>query len=162
MDVLKFKLHEPASRNGVILDGFPRTIPQLDAYLKIAPIHLAFNIHMKFDILVSKMLGRRLCSECGVSWNICHIDEGEYQMEPLLPTDPDCKDCPTKYWSKRADDTTETITQRMLAYAKHTEPLLNRFKDMGVLLSFEPKKGVKDYPKMYQLIKPILDKASAF
>ena len=83
------------SKDGYILDGFPRTIDQakyLDKYIKesdnklISPI----NIILDKEIAIRKLLGRRNCKTCGESFNIAHIVEGMYDMPAILPNKEKC------------------------------------------------------------------------
>jgi len=71
--IIEEKVKEPASKQGVILDGFPRTVSQLEKYDKKFPTHLVVNITLKDDILLEKLLGRRTCDGCGKGYNICNI-----------------------------------------------------------------------------------------
>lgn len=71
--IIKEKVKEPESAKGVILDGFPRTKGQLEAYLKLFPCHFVLNITLANDILLEKLMGRRTCIGCGQGFNICNI-----------------------------------------------------------------------------------------
>jgi adenylate kinase len=71
--IIKEKLKEPESKNGVILDGFPRTKGQLSKYDELLPTHLVVNLTLRDDILLEKLMGRRSCSKCSGSFNICDI-----------------------------------------------------------------------------------------
>jgi len=156
LNILAEKLKEPASQNGVILDGFPRTLSQLAKYDELFPVDCVVNIELRSDILLEKLLGRRTCIGCGNSYNICNIHKDGYEMEPLLPKKEDvCDKCGGKLVI-RDDDTEKVITSRMVEYDAKTLPLLNEYKKKGVLMDFEVKKGVKDYPKLLSQIKPKL------
>jgi len=68
--------------------------------------------------LLTKILGRRLCSKCGGNFNIADIFEHGYEMPALLPKDPKCnkgENC-VEHWKQRADDNVDTITNRMFEY----------------------------------------------
>ena len=62
------------SNKRVILDGFPRTLPQLDILHKEITINAVLNITLRKDILFDKLLGRRVCSGCGAGYNVCDIN----------------------------------------------------------------------------------------
>mgnify|MGYP001810863811 CR=1 FL=1 len=95
MNILKEKVKEPESAKGVILDGVPRTLHQLDLYDKILPTHVVVNVTLRNDILLEKLSAyniinnknnsRRTCIGCGNSYNICDINRDGYVMEPLNP-----------------------------------------------------------------------------
>ena len=153
LNILKEKLKEPASANGVILDGFPRTIPQLEKYEKIGfPTHLVINIWLNFDVLLEKLLARRVCEKCGTNYNICNINRDGYVMEPLLPKSDGICDKDGGKLIIRSDDNKDVISKRMLEYEEKTVPLLSFYKNKKLTLDFEAKKGVKDYPRMLELV----------
>jgi adenylate kinase len=71
--IIQEKVKEPESAKGVILDGFPRTKGQFEAYLKLFPVHGVLNITLRDDVLLEKLMGRRTCVNCGTGFNICNI-----------------------------------------------------------------------------------------
>jgi len=151
--IIEEKVKEPASSKGVILDGFPRTVSQLEKYEKKFPTDLVVNITLKDDILLEKLLGRRTCDGCGKGYNICDINRDGYQMDPLLPKKEGvCDKCGGKLVI-RGDDTKDVITNRMKEYEAKTLPLLKIYQKHGNLINFEAKKGVKDYPRLKALIE---------
>lgn len=79
-------------------------------------------------------------------------------MDPLLPSKPECKTGCMNKLQTREDDKKEVIEVRMKEYADKTEPLLKEFEKKGVLLNFEIKKGVKDYPELKKQIDAKLSK----
>lgn len=80
-------------------------------------------------------------------------------MDPLLPKKGACDGCSdVKKLQMRDDDKKEVIEVRMKEYAEKTEPLLKEFEKKGVLMNFEVKKGVKDYPELKKKITERLDK----
>lgn len=80
-------------------------------------------------------------------------------MDPLLPKKGACDGCSdVSKLTMREDDKKEVIAARMAEYAQKTEPLLKEFQKKGVLMNFEVKKGVKDYPELKKQITERLDK----
>ena len=153
INIIEEKVKEQASKEGVILDGFPRTVSQLEKYDKKFPTHLVVNISLKDDILLEKLLGRRTCDGCGKGYNICSIHRDGYEMDPLLPKqEGKCDKCGGKLVI-RSDDTKEVIQLRMKEYEAKTLPLLEIYQKRGRLIDFEAKRGVKDYPRLLDLIK---------
>ncbi len=71
---------------GIIFDGIPRTLNQAKLLDSLVNIDLVINFEMKQDIIAQKLMGRRVCADCGQTWNVCHIDEDGYFMKPLLPS----------------------------------------------------------------------------
>lgn len=68
------ELSKPKYDHGYILDGFPRNIDQAKALQHQSKIDLAIHFNLPDDVLIGKLLGRRMCSNCGHGYNVCNID----------------------------------------------------------------------------------------
>uniref|UniRef100_A0A0G4FBJ1 Adenylate kinase active site lid domain-containing protein n=1 Tax=Chromera velia CCMP2878 TaxID=1169474 RepID=A0A0G4FBJ1_9ALVE len=153
--IAKKRLSQPDVKDGYILDGFPRTVPQAealqDADASLRPT-LCVNICLPEKYLIMKLAGRRVCSVCNDSFNVADIREGEYDMPPLLPSN--CKQCEGtgKHLEQRADDTEEVVKNRLQTYLDETAPLIGFYSKMGLLLDFDVKKGVADLPDFMKSI----------
>ncbi len=117
-----------------ILDGFPRTVNQAKELLKLTKIDAIIKLNIHEEILVEKMLGRRICSnpKCDGNYNIANIHkvvEGiEYYLPALLPkNDMICDKCGSPL-IQRDDDKEEIIRQRIKVYEEQTKPVLEFFK----------------------------------
>jgi len=117
-----------------ILDGFPRTVNQAKELLKLTKIDAIIKLNIHEEILVEKMLGRRICSnpKCDGNYNIANIHkvvEGiEYYLPALLPkNDMICDKCGSPL-IQRDDDKEEIIRQRIKIYEEQTKPVLEFFK----------------------------------
>jgi adenylate kinase len=153
------RLQEKDCEKGYLLDGFPRNLTQAEILHKIEPLRLVVNITLKQEYLERKILGRRVCPCCNKNFNVAHISDGEYQMPPLLPKhgNPEKCDCDRQCTlEKRADDTPETVRQRLIVYEKETAPLIGYYSKLGSLLNFDVKKGLDDLPKLEVAIKKFL------
>lgn len=107
-------MKEPASQKGVIFDGFPRTMTQLEKYEKKYKTDLVVNIFLNYSVLLEKLMGRRTCVDCGASYNLCNIQRDGYNMTPLLTKKEGiCDVCGGKLII-RPDDTESVITKRVL------------------------------------------------
>jgi adenylate kinase len=73
--LVKNKLSSSEFENGVILDGFPRNLNQAIEFESISHIDLVINTTLDNDILIQKLLGRRVCGNCGKNYNICSINQ---------------------------------------------------------------------------------------
>lgn len=139
--------------NGVLFDGFPRNLRQLDLFAERFDTEFSFvvNCLLNEDILVEKLAGRRVCDGCGANYNLCSINKDGYFMKPLLPKHgPNC-DCCGGHLAQREDDKESTIRHRLAVYKQETEPLLERFDALGIrIMNFEPKRGIDDYPLLYK------------
>lgn len=158
INIIKEKLKEEKSKLGVIFDGFPRTVSQLQKYEQNLPTHLVINIVLNESILMEKALGRRTCVGCGKSYNICSIHRDGYEMDPLNPKVANtCDKCKDKLII-REDDTEPIIKKRLIEYQEKTAPLLEVYKKRNIVFEFEPKRGVKDYDSFLSLLKPHIEK----
>ena len=122
--IVKDRLQEDDCKNGFILDGFPRTIPQAEALDEMgANIDVVVDIEVKDEVIVNRLSGRRVCEKCG----------RPYHIESLKPkVDGVCDDC-NGALVQRKDDSIETVKNRLDIYHKETEPLVNYYKAQGKL-----------------------------
>ncbi len=122
-------------KNGFILDGFPRTIPQAEALDKMGiEIDCALSIEVADEKIMQRLSGRRVCSGCGASY---HIDYKKPAKEGI------CNICGEKL-VQRNDDKPETIADRLNVYHKQTEPLKDYYKAAGKLRLVEGQEEVVD------------------
>jgi adenylate kinase len=144
--IIKEKLNSDEYKSGVILDGYPRRISQAIQWENYKTIDLVIKINLDEEILIKKMLGRRVCEKCGKSYNICEINEKGYYMKPLLPKKSinHCDDC-SSVLVTRTDDTESVIRERLNVYKELTLPIEKFYEDKNIVLKFELKKGVDDY-----------------
>ena len=78
---------------GLILDGVPRTLKQAEMINKFMDIDLVLNFYNRDDILMQKIIGRRVCPCCGKNFNVADVNSDGYVMAPLLPKGPDPTIC---------------------------------------------------------------------
>ena len=122
-------------RNGFVLDGFPRTIPQaesLKAALSLQDAHIdhAVDIEVPDEVITKRMGGRRSCPKCG----------GTYHIVFNAPkTEGICDNCGTAL-VQRADDKPETVLERLKTYHEQTQPLIDFYKKEGVLTEVDGTK----------------------
>ena len=150
-----------ADTDVVIFDGMPRTVPQARLLAESGiSVDLIFNFTNRMDILLEKLMGRRVCPNCNRNYNVAHIDRDGYYMKALLPEkDPHiCDDCPGVKLVVRDDDKENIIMERMKIYEEKTEPILSFYKEKPetIVIDFEAKRGVDDFPKMKQLLEDSL------
>jgi adenylate kinase len=112
---------------GFLLDGFPRTVPQAEALDKILEdigfsLDAAVNIEVPNEILIARMAGRRICRECGATYNVNYDNCKER-----------CSQCGGKLY-QRADDNEDTVIKRLEVYALQAEPLLKYYSRKNLLL----------------------------
>lgn len=133
--IVKDRLQEDDCKNGYILDGFPRTIPQAEALDEMgANIDCVIDIEVADEVIVNRLSGRRVCEKCG----------RPYHTESLKPkVEGVCDDC-NGALVQRKDDQIETIKNRLDIYHKETEPLVNYYEAQGKLKVVEGQDTVAD------------------
>lgn len=149
VEIVKDRLEEEDCKNGFILDGFPRTIPQakaLDGALAGMGIRLdkAVNVYVKDENIINRMAGRRVCPQCGASY---HIEYKKPSKEGI------CDECGTKLM-QRDDDKEETVKKRLKVYHEQTKPLIDYYENMGILLTVD---GIGDVNEISDRIKEALE-----
>ena len=147
--MVRARLALPDAQRGWILDGYPRTVQQardLDAAQDVSRV---VNITLPERVLVTKLLGRRVCGDCGKNYNVAAIHEGELDMPPLLPKPADCDKCKGQpRLTIREDDNAAVVEERMRVYNAQTSPLIAYYSQQGKLQDFAVKKGVADMPRL--------------
>jgi len=155
--MLKTRLEQDDTKEGFILDGFPRTIHQAHALENITHIDIVINLVIPDEIIVKKISARRTCSNCGDLYNVADILFGEnnqHHMPPVLPKKEGvCDKCGGKL-IQRKDDNPEVIRERLVVYRKQTEPLIEYYKERG-LLKDVPVTGPPEVmvPKILQVLE---------
>ena len=139
------------SLDSYILDGFPRTINQaisLDELLKSKNEKIDYVIYLSVDKEIAKkrILGRVSCPKCGSVYNT--MIEGMNSKVDMI-----CDNCNSKL-TKRIDDTEETLSTRYDTYIRETEPLIEYYKNKGVLYQIDSS---RDTMTVYNDIKNILN-----
>ena len=147
-DLVVDRINQEDCKNGYVLDGFPRTIPQAEA-LKAAldkmgeTIDYAIDVEVPDENIVNRMGGRRACSGCGCTYHIIHNPP---KVEDI------CDVCGAKL-VLRDDDKPETVTKRLSVYHEQTKPLIDFYKKEGVLREVD---GTQDLNDVFQAITEIL------
>ncbi len=126
-------------RNGYVLDGFPRTIPQANV-LKEAlekqndKIDYAINVDVPDENIVRRMSGRRACVTCGATYHIEHVPPKKEGI---------CDKCGSEL-ILRDDDKPETVLNRLKIYHDQTQPLIDFYSNEGILKEVDGTIDVKD------------------
>ncbi len=133
--IIKDRLSQEDCRNGYILDGFPRTIPQAEALDALgADIDKVLSIEVSDDTIVERMAGRRVCPKCGATF---HTDHNPPKVEGI------CDKCGAEL-IRRKDDAPETVQARLKVYHDQTEPLKDYYQRAGKLVIAEGQEDVED------------------
>ena len=123
--IVKDRLQADDCKNGYILDGFPRTVPQAEALAQFAKIDVALNIALDDEVIINRLGGRRVCLKCGATYHISTLNGSDT-----------CAACGEKL-VQRKDDSPETIRNRLNVYAAQTAPLIDYYAQKGLLKTVE-------------------------
>ena len=135
-------------KNGYVLDGFPRTIPQAEVLDKALAelgdkIDYAINVEVPDENIINRMGGRRACLSCGATYHIKHVPPKQEGI---------CDVC-GKELVLRDDDKPETVKNRLEVYHKQTQPLIDFYNKKGILKSVD---GTVDMKEVFAAITAIL------
>ena len=148
--IVRERLQKPDCANGFILDGFPRTVEQadaLDGILKELSIHLtrAVDISVPSSALIERAVGRRVCKKCGAAY---HIRFNPSKIDGV------CDECGGETY-QRADDSEETMKNRLSVYDAQTKPLISHYQKAGLYSEID---GSQEMSKVFADITLCLGK----
>ena len=143
------RLRAPDTENGWLLDGFPRTPQQAEDLAEVADpgVDLAINIEVPEDVVVERIVARRVCGSCGTIYTV--TDESAQSGV--------CAKCGGQV-VQRADDTEDAVRRRLALYNEQTAPLLSWFADRGLLVDVD---GVGPVDEISQAIIAQIESALA-
>ena len=142
--IVKERLSADDCKKGFILDGFPRTIPQAEALDNMGvEIQHVINIDISDEKIINRMSGRRACLNCGATYHIVYN---------APKTENVCDTCGQEL-VLRDDDKPETVKKRLDVYHDQTQPLIDYYKNEGVLAEVD---GTLDMEDVFQAIVKIL------
>ena len=136
-------------KNGYVLDGFPRTIPQAEALTKALAdkqdaVDYAVNVDVPDEAIVSRMSGRRACLNCGGTY---HVEFNPTKVEGV------CDACGGQL-VLRDDDKPETVLKRLSVYHEQTQPLIDYYNGQNILREVD---GTQDMEEVFRAIIDILE-----
>ena len=149
-DLVMARIQQDDCKNGFILDGFPRTIPQAEA-LTAALDHINQKMDFAIDVdvpdenIVNRMSGRRACLNCGATYHIVSIPT---KVEGI------CDRCGSEV-VLREDDKPETVQKRLNVYHEQTQPLIEYYAAQNILKTVD---GTQPMEKVFADIITILEK----
>lgn len=151
-DIIKSRLKKDDCRNGFILDGFPRSVEQADMLEDIRKEidgdnetdFRATYFDIDADILITRIVNRRSCSKCGEIYNLKFKPPKEEKI---------CDNCGTEL-TQRKDDNEETAKARFNTYFTETAPLIEYYKNKGVLASINADGSINDvWERLLQVLE---------
>ena len=126
-ELVKDRLAQDDCKNGYILDGFPRTIPQAEMLEGLVSDVKVVNFEIKDEIVIRRLSTRRVCKACGANFNVLTLPP---KVEGV------CDKCGGELY-QRDDDKQESILHRMDVYREQTEPLINFYKEKGKITDLD-------------------------
>lgn len=126
-------------KEGILLDGYPRTLPQAES-LDDAEIDLVIYLEVSEELIVERLSNRRVCEKCGTTFNLKFMKPKKEGV---------CDNCSRKL-IQRDDDKPEVIRKRFQVFHKQTEPLLSYYEEKGILRKVD---GSLAPEKVYALVK---------
>jgi len=128
--------HDDTTRRGYVLDGFPRTVPQAKALADITdsrPLNLVIDLDVPQEVVLRRLAGRRVCADCGAN----------YSVDKPPRYDCVCDNCGGEV-EQREDDTPAAIEKRLAEYERETAPLVDWYRDLGLLEVVDGQGGASD------------------
>ena len=147
--LVKERLQQDDCKKGFILDGFPRNTAQAETLDRVlgemgVPLQIALSVDVDLDVLMKRLTGRRTCRQCGQMYNIYFSPPAKEGI---------CDKCGGELYH-RDDDKEETIRKRLEVYENQTAPLIEYYKNKGILKSVN---GVGNIEEIFANVCAILD-----
>lgn len=135
--IVRERLAKDDCKKGCILDGFPRTVEQADALSRIMKelglaLDAVLNISVPASDLVERAVGRRICKSCGATY---HVSFNPSAKEGV------CDECGGELY-QRADDTKETMENRLSVYEASTRPLIEYYQKAGIYKEVDGRQAI--------------------
>ncbi len=144
IEVVRQRLQQPDTKNGFILDGFPRTIAQAKALDEITTIDAAVHIYIDMEEAVRRLSNRYVCPKCGRVYNLL--------FNPPK-NDLKCDDDGTPL-VRRSDDQPEVIRRRYKIYYETFQPIIEYYKEKNLLIEIDNTPGSeKGIPLLEKILK---------
>jgi len=133
------RLTHPDTKNGFLLDGFPRNVVQAEVLAGIVkeagtPIDAALELTVDPNEIIRRLSGRRVCRNCGRTW---HVDSDPTKDSAI------CDACDGEIY-QRDDDKEEVIARRLEVYREQTEPIIDFYRSRSLLISISAMGAVEE------------------
>ena len=132
--IVRDRLEQHDWNYGFILDGFPRNSDQAGFFLENYDVDAVIHIQVKDEVVMERILSRRLCPECTLDYNLIH-------HRPAVENT--CDVCGSEL-IVRADDDEETVRNRLSEYRLRTEPIIGLFERKELIITVDGSKPAED------------------
>ncbi len=150
--LLKKRLKQKDCKDGFILDGYPRSIEQAKALEKITNTDKVINFVANDEIIIDRVSGRIVCRKCGATYH-------EKNIPPKKPGV--CDSCGGELY-RRQDDEPDVVRKRLQVYYEKTAPLIDYYKDKGMLVNVDLSGPYREYPKVLEQVERALAVLGAY
>ncbi len=133
LGLIEERIAENDAKNGVMFDGFPRTIPQAEALSELTEITHVLAIDVPDERIVERICGRLTCGTCGTVYH-----------DVFNPVPGDGCECGQYVEKRRADDTEATVLTRLGAYHEQTSPLASWYEERGLFHRVDGDRAIDD------------------
>lgn len=144
-ELVKDRISKDDCKNGFILDGFPRTIPQAEMFVSICPEVDVVNFQAEDELVIKRLSTRRVCRNCGANYNVLTLPPAKEGV---------CDKCGGEIY-QRDDDKQESILHRMEVYREQTEPLIKFYSELGKIHNFDSAIETADLLKEFKKVFPV-------
>lgn len=154
LDMLFARISKTDCQKGYILDGFPRTVAQaeaFDAHIKDTATVTVLDIEVSDDLIIKRITGRLVCKECGAPFH-----------KTFMPSKNEgiCDECGGPL-HQRKDDTEEVVKERLIVYRNQTQPLIAYYQAKTKGFTFATVDGEKPKDEVFQSLVNVLEKVRA-
>ena len=122
IELIRRRLQRDDASDGLLFDGFPRTIPQAQALESLTPVSMVLSLNVPDDIIVGRITGRRTDPDTGEIYHIAHRPPPGDVADRVI---------------QRTDDTEETVRQRLSTFHSQTAPLESYYREKGILVEID-------------------------
>lgn len=144
-ELVKDRISKDDCKNGFILDGFPRTIPQAEMFVSICPEVEVVNFQAEDELVIKRLSTRRVCRNCGANYNVLTLPPAKEGV---------CDKCGGEIY-QRDDDKQESILHRMEVYREQTEPLIKFYSELGKIHNFDSAIETAELLKEFKKVFPV-------
>jgi len=146
IQIVRERLEKDDCKNGFLLDGFPRTIPQAEALETFKRIDKVLNFVASEEEILNRLGGRRTCRKCGAIFHVKNIPPKVSGV---------CDNCGGELY-QREDEKPEAIKKRMIEYSEKTKPLIDYYSKKGLLANIDANYPIEEVDKIISQCKEAL------